>query len=747
MNPTRRTKKGTDTFSVRVASVLVAAATLTGCSAPGSGATGDGDPQRPEFEQIADRLHGGESRYLGNAPIERFLEVLERPELSKERRIEALKQLGWQYIRVGEVDRAVSLIEQAAELATDPELDDAIGEGVSYLRGLIYLRQAEVQNCILRHNKDCCIFPLRRGGVHTVPEPAVQARASFESYLNARPEKRGVMWLLNVIGMAVGDYPQGVPAAFRIPPESFASEHDVGRFEDLAPALGVDTFNQCGGVIADDFDGDGLVDVVTSTFDPRGPLTYYRNRGPAGFEDRSSASRLDDQLGGLNIVGTDHDNDGDIDILVLRGAWLQDDGRIRNSLLRNNGDGTFTDVTRRASMAEPAYPTQAAAWGDYDNDGDLDLYIVNESPQSDPERYPAQLFRNDGDGRFTDITSTARVANLRYGKGVTAGDYDNDGDLDLYVSNIGPNRLYRNDGNMRFFDVAPDLGLTEPADRSFATWFFDYDNDGWLDLFVAAYRATITDLANEALGEPHGAHLPCLYRNNGDGTFTNVAREVGLERVFLPMGANFGDVDNDGWLDIYLSTGDPSFRSLMPNVMLRNDEGRRFQNITTSARLGHLQKGHGVAFADFDNDGDQDIYHQLGGFYPGDKFRNALFHNAGHGHRFVTIKLQGVQSNAQGLGARIKLVLDTPRGEREIHRAVGSVSSFGGSPFRQEIGLGDATAIRRMTIVWPASGIERVFDDVPLDAMIHVVEDEPAYEALIAPEYDLAVAAVGARKR
>ena len=147
---------------------------------------------------------------------------------------------------------------------------------------------------------------------------------------------------------------------------------------------------------------------------------------------------------------------------------------------------------------------------------------------------------------------------------------------------------------------------------------------------------------------------------------------MGLDHAYLPMGANFGDLDNDGFLDIYLTTGRPDFAALMPNVMLRNDRGQQFQDVTVSGGFGHLQKGHGVAFADLDNDGDQDIYHQLGGFFPGDRFHNALFLNPGHGHRFVCLSLRGTVGNSHGLGARITIHTDGPDGKRRIYREVGA---------------------------------------------------------------------------
>jgi len=689
-------------------------------------------PQKPEFEAIARRLMASDQQFYGRAPLERLREEVKATNLTALARIERLSELAREALEWGEVKEAVAAVTAAFELVESVP-GRAVSPKLQRLRGVVHLREAEVENCIRRHNADCCIFPLAGLGVHVDREPAEKAFASYLAYLETDPNDLTARWLLNLLGMALGEYPQRLPPQYVIPQSVFDSDYDIKRFPDIAPALGVATSNLAGGVSVDDFDGDGLLDILTSTCHPLGPLTFYRNVGDGTFEDASARARTDDQFGGLNMMSADYDNDGDLDALILRGAWLLDDGRIRKSLLRNDGHGVFTDVTRAAGLAIPACPTQTAAFADFDNDGDLDLYVGNESRRAwekEAGDYPGQLFLNNGNGTFTDIAKRAGVTNDRYCKGVAAGDYDNDGDMDLYLSNSGPNRLFKNNGDLTFTDVTNTAGVAEPVGRSFSTWFFDYDNDGWLDLFVCGFDAIVADVAADYLDVPDHATRPRLYHNNRDGTFKDITRQMGLDHAYRPMGTNFGDLDNDGWLDIYLTTGDPDYETLMPNIMLRNDGGRRFQDVTKSGGLGHLQKGHGVAFADIDHDGDQDIYNQLGGFYPGDVFPNSLYLNPGHGNHFLTIKLIGVTSNRNGVGARITVRVSTPSGPRTLHRAVGSVSSFGGSPIRQEIGLGDATKIDSVEVYWPASGTMQKFADVPLDRFIKITEAQEVFEEL-----------------
>ena len=196
------------------------------------------------------------------------------------------------------------------------------------------------------------------------------------------------------------------------------------------------------------------------------------------------------------------------------------------------------------------------------------------------------------------------------------------------------------------------------------------------------------DVAADLLGLPTAADRGRLYRNRGDGTFADVTREAGLYRVTAGMGLNYGDLDNDGFLDLYIGTGNPDLSTLVPNLMFRNDAGRRFQDVTTAVDAGHLQKGHGIAFGDVDDDGDQDVFEQMGGAVFTDRARSALYQNPGTAHAFVGLELEGVRANRSAIGARVAVTVDTDGGPRTFHRTVGSGGSFGASPLRLEIGLG-----------------------------------------------------------
>ncbi len=639
-----------------------------------------------------------------------------------------LRGLASEESRLGNLDAAIKHYAEALDLIRAEGIENTS----LYLNilelAIVYMRWGETQNCVAMHTSDSCILPISEKGVYVNQEGSRKAIELLEEYLGRFPGAPAARWLLNINYMTVGDYPEGVPAPFLIPPDTFASDEPFPRFTDIAPELGLNAFSLAGGSIVDDFNGDGWLDIVSSNSDPSGQMRYFEGNPDNTFTERTQEAGLVGLLGGLNMNNTDYNNDGFLDILVLRGAWLARAGTTPNSLLRNNGDGTFIDVTFDAGLAEASYPTQTAGWADYDNDGDLDLYVGNESEQEFTA--PCQLFRNEGDGTFVDVAREAGVLNGRYAKGVIWGDYDGDRFPDLYVSNMfGENRLYHNNGDGTFTDVAKKLGVLAPH-TSFPPWFWDFDNDGALDLWVASYIESLDVFVASYLGLEHEGELACLYRGDGKGGFRNVASEQGLTLLTLTMGCNFGDLDNDGYLDFYQGTGYPGYEALMPNVMYRNRGGKGFVDVTMAGGFGHLQKGHGVAFADLDYDGDQDVYMQFGGAWPGDKYGNALFENPGFDNHWIRVRLSGVQSNRPGIGARIRCEIQEAGKRRSVYRHVNSGGSFGGNPLMQMIGLGTATQVDVLEVYWPTSDRLQTFRDVAVDQSILITEGQDTFERL-----------------
>ncbi|MDX1383502.1 MAG: VCBS repeat-containing protein, partial [Thermoanaerobaculia bacterium] len=530
------------------------------------------------FEAVCERLRSGDNAYFSDQLARRIEGDIEAGGHDAETLAGLEGVLARERLKLGAPEDAIALLDRALDrVAALADPSPGLVASLEWHLALSWIQLAEDQNCIGHHNAASCLLPISKEGVHTRPEAARRAGDILAAYAEKHPRNVQAAWLLNLMRQVSGDWPDGVPPRLRLPDSAFANSGSLPRWHDRGPELGLAAVDLAGGAVMDDFDGDGLLDLVATTWDPCDHMKAWRNDGAGGFEDVTAAWGLGSQLGGLNLVQGDVDGDGRLDLLVLRGAWMLGEGRIRNSLLHNRiaaGSG-FVDVTAAAGLAEPAYATGTAAWADYDGDGDLDVYIGNEATAA--HDYPSQLFRNDGGGRFTDVAVAAGVTNDRYSKAVAWGDYDDDGDPDLYVSNFGENRLYRNDGGT-FVDVAPQLGVTAPVRESFPAWFFDFDNDGDLDLFVADYRQQPAQVSGSYFGLRFDEGQPLLYRNEG-GTFTEVSREVGLARPLMPMGANYGDIDNDGWLDVYLGTGEPDLASLMPNVMYRN-RGGRFEDVT-----------------------------------------------------------------------------------------------------------------------------------------------------------------------
>jgi len=655
------------------------------------------------------------------------------------RRLELLPTYGQELLRAGQTRKALAAYsELKATLSNlNTTLDDEQKRWLWDQLGVANLRLAEQENCLTQHHAEACILPLRGNGIHQSKTGSMAAVSYFQKVLEFLPHESRAKWLHLVATMTLGQSPEVLPELFETIATSNETDEAPAPFTNVAHEWGVAVSGLSGGTVVEDFDGDGLLDIMVSSWGLADPIRYFRNSG-YGFEDRTAVAGLAGQWSGLNMMQTDFDNDGFADVLVLRGAWLGAAGQHPNSLLRNNGDGTFSDVTRSVGLLS-FRPTQTAVWQDFDGDGWVDVFIGNES--SGEDRFPCEFYRNMGNGTFEEIAAPLGLAIEAFVKGVTAGDVDGDGRPDLYLSCFSEsnklllNKPAANDVGFEFVDVTESSGVGLPI-YSFPTWFWDYDNDGWLDLFVSDYSSRDLDrVYAELLGRPIEGETTKLYKNRGDGTFQDVTETMGLNKLLVGMGANFGDLDNDGFLDIYVGNGTPDLGVLIPNRVFRNLGGARMRDITMTSGMAHLQKGHAVAFGDLDNDGDQDVYITLGGAYQGDVYPNALFRNhLADSAPWLKLELNGRTANRKAIGARIEIGGQTPRGPARFYRTVGSGGSFGASPLRQEIGLGEIQGNVNLIVTWPGGGTD-VYEDVEPNAAYRVVEGEKTLHRLSLPKF------------
>ncbi len=644
------------------------------------------------------------------------------------KRLEYYIQYSNECLNAGNVDEAIGVLSQvinAMQLRWE-----TLGNDQKILFDLLaisYMRKGELENCAANHNPQSCIIPIQGEGIHKLPLGSQNAIELYKMILAKFPEDLQSRYLLNIAYMTLGKYPDSVPRQWLIESSAFR-QSNTGNIilKDVAARKNVDMNGISGGCVVEDLDNDGLLDIMASSYGLGDQIRYMHQQKDGTFKIETTSSGLVGITGALNLIHGDFNNDGFEDIVALRGGWWGKNAKFPFSLIRNNGNNTFEDVTFEAGVYSP-FPTQTASWGDFNNDGWLDLFVAHEN-------YPCQLFVNYK-GKFKEESAKYGLNITLYVKGSVWGDVNNDGFPDLYLSTLNStNKLFLNKpgkkpGERMFEDISRSAGVEEPF-NSFPAWFFDFDNDGWQDIYVSGYdtkRFPVVgeDEARDMLGLPAIGDLPRLYHNNGNNTFTDVSAAYGVNHIAYTMGCNFGDIDNDGWLDYYLGTGAPAYQAIVPNRFYHNIGGKKFEDITYATNTGHIQKGHGVAFADIDNDGDQDIYEVIGGAVEGDHFRNVLFENSSvTGNHWVKLKLQGTTANRSAIGARVRIKVKMGDGtEENFFRIVNSGGSFGSQPLMISCGLGKASTIEEVEIRWPnAKQTTEIIKDIKPDSMIRVKE-------------------------
>lgn len=486
----------------------------------------------------------------------------------------------------------------------------------------------------------------------------------------------------------------------------------IPRFQDVTETAGVATSTAdfscaewAAGAAWGDIDLDGDEDLFLPRRDAASLL--WVNQGTTFAEE--GATRGLEALGpdALGAVFADYDNDGDQDLYVASNG--------PNQLLRNNGSGSFEDVTTVAGVGDPG-PSQSASWGDYDNDGFLDLYVTNHGRcGASTTYYPDTLYHNEGDGTFTDATAALHAEGSTMGAGFQAAwfDYDMDDDVDLYLANDfwGPrpeaNVLWRNDGpkpegGWSFTNVSVDSGAAITM-NAMGIGVSDYDRDMDLDVAIS------------------NIYEPVLLRNRGDGTFVDKAAHARIDRRLqtaesraITWGALFSDMNNDGWEDLYLAAGRLQRETTQMNALYTNSRDGRFLDHSAPSGADDDGIGRGLAVADYDSDGRTDLFVVNQDGEPR-LFRNVTSKKRVH---WLKVDLAGTTSNRDGCGARLTLVVGSQKQLRQVFCGIGLAS---GSSTTTHFGLGRLTSVDRLVVDWP-SGASQVVRNLDVDRTLDVEE-------------------------
>lgn len=438
-----------------------------------------------------------------------------------------------------------------------------------------------------------------------------------------------------------------------------------------------------------DLDQDGDLDLFVSNVYFENDRLYINNANGT-FTLVTTDTIVKDGKYSYNSTWGDYDNDGFEDAFITNGNW---NGNQFNSFFVNNAGISFSQISGVSIVNDLGFGI-GSSWADYDNDGNLDLFVTNNQNQAN------FLYHNNGNGSFTKITAGSIVTDLASSASCAWGDYDNDNFPDLFVSNFGSvNFLYHNNGNGTFTKITSGAIVTDLGDSHGASWG-DYDNDGWLDLFVNRW-SNQNDL---------------LYHNNGNGTFAKVTNEPQVNNGGSGTGSAWGDYDNDGWLDLFVSnsslTGSGQF-----NYLYHNNGNGTFTQVTTGTFPTDDSHGRGASWADYDHDGDLDL-HVANEYNYGD----FLYQNNGNSNHWINIKCYGTTSNKSAIGTRVSVKANINGSPVWQNNFISAQSGYSGqNSLNVEFGFGNAAIIDSMIVQWP-SGLVCYFTNIPTNQFVKVYE-------------------------
>ena len=513
------------------------------------------------------------------------------------------------------------------------------------------------------------------------------------------------------------------PALFPFGPQMGGGTAGDFPFRDVADRLGIRRWHLAGALAFFDMNNDTLVDFVANGVHAS-PELHVQDpvKGFVRTEDETLSQVSNVPPG---CVAADWDNDGYTDLYMTRAAWFSNGP---NRLLQNVGGARFAERAMESDAGLSGQNSCGAAALDYDRDGLLDLAVSGTSGGT------LRILRNRGDFQFEDVTQQVGVAsNQAIAVSVAVGDVNDDSWPDIFVNTQsplegapardarGPNLLYLNTGKGRFVEVAEERGVAHGTPQGFASWMFDIDNDGDLDIFASnltdeEFADILGGFQKERAWEGH-YRGSAVYINQGGGHFVNRGEAMGIGPSSV-MGAQFVDFDLDGWLDVVLGPGSPPLQNMQPLFFYRNAEGRRLENITPLDEPTYFGKFHGIAFTDHDRDGDPDLYVNNGGVLLSDRWRDLFLENTTTGRHWLHLHLRGTVSNASAVGARVTLQVADGIRMQEVAAGQGFASTNGPGLI---FGLGESEVVRGIHIRWP-SGKGQVLPAVAADQALVITE-------------------------